>query len=154
MQEDVKVIFRNGCMNNVEVYIGDKKLDHLHDILININSNECFNHNNRVEINTYNSNNDQVETTVAWSVPRKIEDNVISLSEETISSIVSKLGKEFGSVGQKEFENKAQAMISRITLDGKKAHIVENKTESGVSLTGINKLIPKTIETDNGRESN
>ena len=132
MQEDIKIIFRNGCMNTVEVYFGDKKIDHLHDILVVINSNECFNHNNRVEINTYNSNNDQIETKIAWSVPRKIEDNVLSLSEETISSIVSKLGKEFGSVGQKEFENKAQAMISRLTLDGKKAHIVENKTESGL----------------------
>lgn len=154
MQEEVKIIFRNGSMKNFEVYIGDKKVEHLHNILVNINSNDCFSHNNRVDIVTYNSDNDQLETKLSWSAPIIREENVISLSDDTINSMVSKLGKEFGSVGQQEFEQKANAMISRLTLDGKKTQIVEQKNDAGASITGINKLIPKTIETDNGRKSN
>lgn len=162
MQEDVKIIFRNGCMNNVEVFIGDKKIEHLHDINITVNSNEHLSENDRVTINAYDSQRDQVHSLINWKNAFKIKDNVISLSDATINALVSQLGTEFGSKGQEAFEQKANALISRITLSNKQvlADIAQdiNKNahkslfDEGPSITRINKLIPKGK--DNGRESN
>lgn len=119
MDKDIKIVFKNGSMRDVEVYIGDELQQFITNIDVLLHDNDTQGNNDHVLITKYNIDKNQDDTLVGWKESFREKPNVVTLDSVTVTGLAQSLGKEFDSPRNKQFVEQANKVVADSFLGNK-----------------------------------
>lgn len=120
MDKDIKIVFKNGSMRNVEIYVGDELQQFITNVDILLHDNDTQGDKDHVLITKYNIDKNQEDTLVGWKESFRERPNVVTLDSSTVAGLAQSLGREFDSPRNKQFIEQANKIVADNFLGNKK----------------------------------